>query len=213
VAFDGDADRMFLVDENGKLIGGDITTAMVAIALLEQRPKSTICYNLICSRSVPETILAHGGRPYRTPVGHSLIKKIMRAEDAIFGGEHSGHYYFRDNWYADSGLIAMLAVLSLLSKDDKPLSDVVEPLDNRFRSGEVNLKVEDKPAAITRVKSHFTEQGAATDEYDGLTVEFPDRWLNIRASNTEPLLRVNVEGDTEEAMTALRDEVLWVIGA
>ncbi len=202
VAFDGDADRMFLVDENGKLIGGDITTAMVAIALLEQQPKSTICYNLICSRSVPETILAHGGRPYRTPVGHSLIKKIMRAEDAIFGGEHSGHYYFRDNWYADSGLIAMLAVLSLLSAEAKPLSEVVEPIENRFRSGEVNLKVDDKPAAITRVKSHFTEQGAAIDEFDGLTVEFPDRWFNIRASNTEPLLRVNVEGDTEEAMTA-----------
>lgn len=213
VAFDGDADRMFLVDENGKLIGGDITTAMVAIALLEQQPKSTICYNLICSRSVPETILAHGGRPYRTPVGHSLIKKIMREEDAIFGGEHSGHYYFRDNWYADSGLIAMLAVLSLLSKGDKPLSKVVKPIENRFRSGEINLKVDDKPAAIARAKSHFTEQGAAIDEYDGLTIEFPDRWLNIRSSNTEPLLRVNVEGDTEAAMTELKDEVLWVIGA
>lgn len=213
VAFDGDADRMFLVDENGKLIGGDITTAMVAIALLEQHPKSTICYNLICSRSVPETILAHGGRPYRTPVGHSLIKRIMRAEDAIFGGEHSGHYYFRDNWYADSGLIAMLAVLSLLSADDKPLSEIVTPIESRFRSGEINLKVDDKPAAIARVKAHFTEKGGATDEYDGLTVEFPDRWFNLRASNTEPLLRVNVEGDTQDAMTALKDEVLWVIGS
>ncbi len=213
VAFDGDADRMFLVDENGKLIGGDITTAMVAIALLEQNPHSTICYNLICSRSVPETILAHGGRPYRTPVGHSLIKKIMRAEDAIFGGEHSGHYYFRDNWYADSGLIAMLAVLRLISKENKPLSEIVKPIENRFRSGEINLKVDDKPAAIARIKSHFIEQGAATDEFDGLTVEFPDRWLNIRASNTEPLLRVNVEGDTEPAMIQLRDDALRVIGA
>jgi phosphomannomutase len=161
---------------------------------------------------VPETILAHGGRPYRTPVGHSLIKKIMRAEDAIFGGEHSGHYYFRDNWYADSGLIAMLAVLTLLSKDDKPLSEVVKPIENRFRSGEINLKVEDKPAAIAHVKSHFIEQGAAADEFDGLTIEFPDRWFNIRASNTEPLLRVNVEGDTPEAMETLRDDVLRVIG-
>lgn len=212
VAFDGDADRMFLVDEQGQLIGGDITTAMVAIALLEQHPKSTICYNLICSRSVPETILAHGGRPFRTPVGHSLIKKIMRSEDAIFGGEHSGHYYFRDNWYADSGLTAMLAVLSLLSNGNKPLSEVVEPIDNRFRSGEINLKVEDKPAAISRVKSHFTEKGGAIDEFDGLTVEFPDRWFNLRASNTEPLLRVNVEGDSPEAMAELKDEVLWVIG-
>jgi len=137
----------------------------------------------------------------------------MRAEDAIFGGEHSGHYYFRDNWYADSGLIAMLAVLSLLSKENKPLSKVVEPLENRFRSGEINLKVADKPGAIARVKSHFAEKGGAIDEFDGLTVEFPDRWLNIRSSNTEPLLRVNVEGDTLEAMTELKDEVLWVIGA
>ena len=213
VAFDGDADRMFLVDERGQLIGGDITTAMVAIALLEQQPGSTICYNLICSRSTPETIVAHGGRPFRTPVGHSLIKKIMRDEDAIFGGEHSGHYYFRDNWYADSGLIAMLAVLSLMSKQNKPLSEIVEPIDTRFRSGEINLTVADKPVAIARVKSHFAKAGAAIDEYDGITVEFADRWFNLRASNTEPLLRVNVEGDTLEAMEQLRDEVLQVIQA
>lgn len=212
VAFDGDADRMFLVDEQGQLISGGTTTAMVAIALLEQNPGATICYNLICSRTVPETILAHGGRPYRTPVGHSLIKKIMRAEDAIFGGEHSGHYYFRDNWYAESGLIAMLAVLSLLSKDDTPLSEVVAPLENRFQSGEINLTVDDKPAAIARVKAYFLDKGAQADELDGLTIDYLDRWFNIRASNTEPLLRVNVEGDTQEAMEALRDEVLKVIG-
>lgn len=212
VAFDGDADRMFLVDEQGQLISGGTTTAMVAIALLEQNPGATICYNLICSRTVPETILAHGGRPYRTPVGHSLIKKIMRAEDAIFGGEHSGHYYFRDNWYAESGLIAMLAVLSLLSKDDTPLSEVVAPLENRFQSGEINLTVDDKPAAIARVKAYFLDKGAQADELDGLTIDYPDRWFNIRASNTEPLLRVNVEGDTKETMEALRDEVLKVIG-
>lgn len=212
VAFDGDADRMFLVDEKGQLVGGGITTAMVAVALLEQHPGSTICYSLICSRSVPETILAHGGRPYRTPVGHSLIKPIMRKEDAIFGGEHSGHFYFRDNWYADSGLIAMLTVLSLLSKDNKPLSEVVKPIENRFQSGEINLQVDDKPAAIERVKKHFVAQGATIDEYDGVTADFPDRWFNIRASNTEPLLRVNVEGDTKQAMETLRDEVLKVIG-
>jgi len=212
VAFDGDADRMFLVDEQGQLISGGTTTAMVAIALLEQNPGATICYNLICSRTVPETILAHGGRPYRTPVGHSLIKKIMRTEDAIFGGEHSGHYYFRDNWYAESGLIAMLAVLSLLSKDNKPLSEVVAPLENRFQSGEINLTVDDKPATIAKVKAYFLDKGAQADELDGLTIDYPDRWFNIRASNTEPLLRVNVEGDTKEAMEALRDEVLQVIG-
>ncbi len=211
VAFDGDADRMFLVDEWGELVGGDITTAMVAISLLEREPGAAICYNLICSRSVPETIAAHGGRPIRTPVGHSLIKKIMREEDAVFGGEHSGHYYFRDNWYADSGLIAMLNVLQLISKADKPLSEVVAPLDTRVRSGEINLEVSDKPAAIDRVKKHFISAGAEIDEFDGVTAGFPDRWLNIRASNTEPLLRVNVEGDTRAAMEALRDEVLQVI--
>ncbi len=211
VAFDGDADRMFLVDEQGALVGGDLTTAMVAISILEREPGSAICYNLICSRSVPETISAHGGRPIRTPVGHSLIKKIMRQEDAVFGGEHSGHYYFRDNWYADSGLIAMLSVLQLMSKAGKPLSEVIAPIDTRVRSGEINLQVENKPAAIDRVKEHFTAQGASIDEFDGVTVGFPEAWLNIRASNTEPLLRVNVEGDTTEAMESLRDDVLSVI--
>ncbi|CAN5862339.1 phosphomannomutase/phosphoglucomutase [soil metagenome] len=211
VAFDGDADRMFLVDEKGGLVGGDITTSMVAISLLERNPGAAICYNLICSRSVPETIAAHGGRPVRTPVGHSLIKKIMREEDAVFGGEHSGHYYFRDNWYADSGLIAMLNVLQLVSKAGKTLSEVVVPLDPRVRSGEINLEVEDKTAAIDRVKKHFSSAGAEIDEFDGITAGFPDSWLNIRASNTEPLLRVNVEGDTQAAMEALRDEVLKVL--
>lgn len=212
VAFDGDADRMFLVDEQGNLIGGDITTAMVAISLLEQEPGAAICYNLICSRSVPETIAAHGGRPIRTPVGHSLIKKIMREEDAIFGGEHSGHYYFRDNWYADSGLIAMLNVLKLMSRNDKKLSEIVAPLDTRVRSGEINLEIDDKIAAIASVREHFSSAGADIDEYDGLTVGFPDRWLNIRASNTEPLLRVNVEGDNAGAMDALKSEVLTALG-
>ncbi|MBX3071460.1 MAG: phosphomannomutase/phosphoglucomutase [Thermomicrobiales bacterium] len=211
VAFDGDADRMFLVDEQGKLIGGDITTAMVAISILESDPGAAICYNLICSRSVPETIAAHGGRPVRTPVGHSLIKKIMREEDAVFGGEHSGHYYFRDNWYADSGLFAMLRVLQLMSSAGKPLSEVAGPIDTRIRSGEINLEIEDKPAAIDRVKRYYEDAGAEIDEFDGLTVQQSDRWLNIRASNTEPLLRVNVEGDTNEAMESLRDEVLSII--
>ncbi|MGD9712912.1 MAG: phosphomannomutase/phosphoglucomutase, partial [Thermomicrobiales bacterium] len=211
VAFDGDADRMFLVDETGSLIGGDITTAMVAIPILERQPGAAICYNLICSRSVPETISAHGGRPIRTPVGHSLIKKIMRDEDAVFGGEHSGHFYFRDNWYADSGLSAMLNVLQLMSKAGKPLSEVAAPIDTRVRSGEINLEITDKPGAIERVKRAFEDAGAATDTFDGLTVAFNDRWLNIRASNTEPLLRVNVEGDTREAMESLRDEALEII--
>ncbi len=212
VAFDGDADRMFLVDEKGELIGGDITTSMVSIPLLNRNPGAAICYNLICSKSVPETILAHGGRPVRTPVGHSLIKNIMRREDALFGGEHSGHYYFRDNWYADSGLIAMLNVLLLLSAENKPLSEIAAPLDTWTRSGEINMTVTDKAAAVDAVRTHFRDTNAEIDEFDGVTVDFGERWLNIRGSNTEPLLRVNVEGKTRAQMESLRDEVLAVLG-
>ena len=212
VAFDGDADRMFLVDEKGNLIGGDITTSMVSIPLLERNPGAAICYNLICSKSVPETILAHGGRPVRTPVGHSLIKNIMRREDALFGGEHSGHYYFRDNWYADSGLIAMLNVLLLLSAENKPLSEIAAPLDTWTRSGEINMTVTDKAAAVDAIRTHFRDSGAEIDEFDGVTVDFGERWLNIRGSNTEPLLRVNVEGKTPALMESLRDDVLAVLG-
>jgi phosphomannomutase len=210
-AFDGDADRVFVVDERGQRIGGDMVTAMVAIAMLRQHPGAAICYNLICSRSVPETITRYGGRPVRTPVGHSLIKKIMREEDAVFGGEHSGHFYFRDNWYADSGMIALLTILQLVSEAGQPLSDVLRPLDTRFRSGEINLKVDDKPAAIARVEATFRAQGAEIDRLDGITVNFPTWWFNVRASNTEPLLRVNVEADTPEELDRGTKEVLSLI--
>jgi phosphomannomutase len=208
VAFDGDADRMFLIDEQGRAIGGDMVTAMVAVALLKQHPGAGICYNLICSRSVPETILAHGGRPIRTPVGHSLIKKIMRAEDAIFGGEHSGHFYFRDNWYADSGLLAMLTSLVLVSESGKKVSEVIAPLDNRFRSGEINTTVKDAKAILAAVKSDFGAEGWEIDEFDGLTVSKPDRWFNMRASNTEPLLRLNAEADDPQTLADLTEDVL-----
>jgi phosphomannomutase len=213
VAFDGDADRMFLVDENGQAIGGDMVTAMVAVALLKHHTGAAICYNLICSKSVPEVIEANGGRPVRTPVGHSLIKKIMREEDAIFGGEHSGHFYFRDNWYADSGLIAMLTCLQLISEQGKPVSQVIAPFDTRVRSGEINMTVSDGSRIMAAVESHYRGAGAEVDKLDGVTVSFPDRWFSLRASNTEPLLRLNVEGDTEAAMTALRDEVQNMIAA
>ena len=208
VAFDGDADRMFLIDEKGGAVGGDLVTAMVAVALLKQHPGAAICYNLICSRSVPETIAAHGGRPVRTPVGHSLIKKIMREEDAIFGGEHSGHFYFRDNWYADSGLLAMLTTLVLLSESGKTVSEVLAPLDTRVRSGEINTKVADAAAIMAAVETDYAAKGGTIDHLDGLTVEFPDRWFSLRASNTEPLLRLNVEADTPERLKALTDELL-----
>ncbi|MEA2582612.1 MAG: phosphomannomutase [Thermomicrobiales bacterium] len=210
-AFDGDADRVFVIDERGQRIGGDMVTAMVAIAMLEKYPGAAICYNLICSESVPEIIEAHGGRPIRTPVGHSLIKKIMREEDAVFGGEHSGHFYFRDNWYADSGMIALLTVLQLVSESGQTLSDILRPLDTRVRTGELNFKVEDKTAALDRIESTFRAQGATIDRLDGVTVKFADWWVNVRPSNTEPLLRVNAEADTPERLEQITKGVLSLI--
>jgi phosphomannomutase len=193
VAFDGDADRMFLIDEHGAFIGGDMVTAMVSQVLLAKHPGSAVVYNLICSRSVPEMIEACGGIPIRSRVGHSFIKALMREHDAIFGGEHSGHFYFRDNWYADSGLIAFLTVLELLSREGKTLSETLRPIDTRARAGELNFEVKDQQAALERVRIHFSD--AEFDELDGLTVGYPDWWFNIRASNTQPLLRLNVEVD------------------
>jgi phosphomannomutase len=213
IAFDGDADRMFLIDEQGRAIGGDMVTAMVAIALLRKHPGSAICYNLICSRSVPETIEEHGGRPIRTPVGHSLIKKIMRDEDAIFGGEHSGHFYFRDNWYADSGLIAALTVLQLISDEGKPLSEVIGPIDTRFRSGEINTRVADAKQVMADVEKRYAAEGATIDHLDGVTIGFPDWWFNLRASNTEPLLRLNAEAETPELLATKTAEVRSMIPA
>jgi phosphomannomutase len=213
IAFDGDADRMFLIDEKGRAVGGDMVTAMVAIALLKKNPGAAICYNLICSHAVPEIIAAHGGRPIRTPVGHSLIKKIMREEDAVFGGEHSGHFYFRDNWYADSGIIAALTVLELVSEQGKPVSEVLAPLDTRYRSGEINTRVSDAKAVIAAVEGKFTEEGGSVDHLDGTTIEFPDWWFSLRSSNTEPLLRLNVEADTPELLAMKTAEVRALIPA
>lgn len=213
IAFDGDADRMFLIDEQGRAVGGDMVTAMVAIALLKKHPGAAVCYNLICSRSVPEVITAHGGRPVRTPVGHSLIKKIMRKEDAIFGGEHSGHFYFRDNWYADSGVIAALTVLELVSAQGKPISEVLRPLDTRFRSGEINTRVADARAVMATVEAHFAREGGTVDHLDGVTVDFPDWWFSLRASNTEPLLRLNVEADTPDLLASKTADVRSLIPA
>jgi phosphomannomutase len=211
VAFDGDADRMFLIDEKGAFIGGDMTTAMVATQMLRNNPGSAIVYNLICSRSVPETITNMGGRPIRSRVGHSFIKALMRDEDAIFGGEHSGHFYFRDNWYADSGMIALLTVLQLVSDEGQPLSDVLGPIDTRVRSGEINSEVPDVDATMKLVEETFTAQGAEIDHLDGLTVEFPTWWFNLRASNTQPLLRLNVEADTPAELDSRKAEVLALI--
>ncbi|MEA2665733.1 MAG: phosphomannomutase [Candidatus Eremiobacteraeota bacterium] len=208
-AFDGDADRMFIVDEQGGFPDGSIVTAAVGVATLKKYPGSKILYNLICSRSVPEAVLAHGGIPVRSQVGHSLIKPQMREENIPFGGEHSGHFYFRENWFADSGMIALLQCLDLFSEIDGPITKAIEPYNRRFRSGEINTKVADADAKVRAIQEHFKD--AEIDHLDGVTVEYPDWWLNVRKSNTEPLLRLNVEGDTRELMEKHRDEALALI--
>ncbi|MEW5873969.1 MAG: phosphomannomutase/phosphoglucomutase [Candidatus Zixiibacteriota bacterium] len=198
VAFDGDADRMFLVDETGKPLGGDIVTMLVAKSLLRKKPGATILYNLICSRAVPELIEREGGRPLRTPVGHSLIKPIMKKEGALFGGEHSGHFYFQDNWYADSGLIAMLMALEVLSEEKKPLSELVSTIDPYFRSGEINVRVRNIPKTLEKIVDKHPE--SRPDYTDGVTFAFEHWWFNARPSNTEPLLRLNIEADSAELL-------------
>ncbi len=209
VAFDGDADRMFIVDEKGRIVDGSTVTALVALNTLKRYPRSKILYNLICSRSVPELIARAGGIPVRSKVGHSIIKKAMREEDIVFGGEHSGHFYFRDNWYADSGMIALMQCLEVFSEADAPVSTVIAPIDTRFRSGEINTHVNDVAAKLAQIEAAHT--GAEIDHLDGVTVSYPHWWMNVRPSNTEPLLRLNVEGDTKELMERHRDEALALI--
>lgn len=198
VAFDGDADRVFLLDERGQFISGDMVTALAAQQLLAKHPGSAVVYNLICSRTVPEVILAAGGVPVRARVGHSFIKALMRERDAIFGGEHSGHFYFRDNWYADSGLIALLTILELLSHAQTSLSRFLAPIDTRHRSGELNFEVADPQAIMQRVAEHFAD--GEVDRLDGLTIGYIDWWFNLRPSNTQPLLRLNIETDGADAL-------------
>ena len=211
VAFDGDADRMFLIDEKGRFVGGDIVTAVVAARMLERFPGSAIVYNLICSRSVPETIERLGGRPLRSRVGHSYIKALMRDEDAVFGGEHSGHFYFRDLWYADSGMLALLTTLELVSRAGASLSEVIAPIDTRARSGEINSEVRDPAATMAVVERFFADRGAEIDHLDGVTANFPDWWFNLRSSNTQPLLRLNVEVDDAAMLAARVDAVLALV--
>lgn len=209
VAFDGDADRMFLVDGRGHPLGGDMVTAMVAKSLLEKNPGETILYNLICSKAVPKLIESMGGRPIRTRVGHALIKPLMKKHNAVFGGEHSGHFYFRDNWFADSGLIALLVCLELISDDGRPLDELIKQIDPYVRSGEINSRVDDVTAKIEEVAAGFTD--GEQDRLDGLTVSFDDFWFNLRPSNTEPLLRLNIEADNEQILNQRKDELLKII--
>jgi phosphomannomutase len=210
-AFDGDADRMFPVDEHGDLVDGSMVTAMVTNSLLKKHPGSTILYNLIVSKSVPELIEQLGGKGLRTRVGHSFIKAKMREANGIFGGEHSGHFYFRENWFADSGLIALLIMLELVSVENKPLSAIIKPLDHWVRSGEINSTVKDTKASILALKEHFGSTATSIDDLDGLTFDYGDWWFNVRPSNTEPLLRLNLEAKNTSLLEQKRDEVLAFI--
>ena len=208
-AFDGDADRVFLVDEGANPLGGDMVTALVAKSLLRKEKGAAILYNLICSKAVPEVIKTEGGKPIRTRVGHALIKPLMKKHNAVFGGEHSGHFYFRNNWFADSGLIALVVCLELISEENRPLSALVESIDTYVRSGEINSRLENIPQRLSQIESRYS--GGKIDHLDGLTVDFGEWWFNLRPSNTEPLLRLNVEAASKEMLDQKTAELLKLI--
>src|SRR4051794_25194786 len=209
LAFDGDADRVFLVDETGRGVSGSLTTALLAKGILAKSPGETILHNCICSKAVPEVVRECGGTPVRTKVGHSFIKQVMLETGAVFGGEHSAHYYFRDNFRADSGLIASLIVLEQLSVSGQPLSALLAPIDRYAASGEINSTVDDPAAVIEKVAAAYADLGQ--DRLDGLTVDSGSWWFNLRPSNTEPLLRLNLEAPTREECEARTEDVLAIV--
>ncbi|MPY94179.1 MAG: phosphomannomutase/phosphoglucomutase [Acidimicrobiia bacterium] len=209
LAFDGDADRVFLVDERAEPLSGSLTTAIVAAGVLDKHPGATIIHNLICSKAVPEVVAERGGTPVRTRVGHSFIKAVMAETGAVFGGEHSGHYYFEDNWRADSGLIATMVVLEQLCRAGVPLSELRKPFERYATSGELNTEVADQQGVIEKVAATFAD--ASQDRLDGLTVDFGDWWFNLRPSNTEPLLRLNLEAGDEAEVARRVAEVRAVM--
>jgi phosphomannomutase len=213
LAFDGDADRVFVVDERGEPVSPSAITALVAVRELAKGRGTTIIHNLITSHAVPEIVREHGGEPVRTRVGHSFIKAEMARTDAVFGGEHSAHYYFRDFWRADTGMLAALHVLAALGEQSRPLSELAAAYHRYAASGEINSTVEDAQARTAEVRKAFEEEdGVRFDELDGLTVQLADgAWFNLRASNTEPLLRLNVEAPDERRMAEIRDRVLEMV--
>ncbi|MSO85971.1 MAG: phosphomannomutase/phosphoglucomutase [Acidimicrobiia bacterium] len=206
LAFDGDADRVFLVDDQGQALSGSLTTAIVAAGVLEKNPGATILHNCICSKAVAEVVRERGGIPVRTRVGHSFIKSVMAETGAAFGGEHSAHYYFRDNYRADSGSIAALVVLEQLAQAGVPLSELRQPFDRYAASGEINTVVADAHAVIARVAAHYPVDHQ--DHLDGLTVDQGSWWFNLRPSNTEPLLRLNLEAPDQASCAVRVAEVL-----
>jgi phosphomannomutase len=209
LAFDGDADRVVLVDDRGRPVSGSVTTAILAAGILARHPGEKVVHNLICSKAVPEVVRESGGVPVRTRVGHSFIKQVMAETGAVFGGEHSAHYYFRDNFRADSGIIAAMLVLEQLSRSGRPLSELRVPFERYGASGEVNTRVSDPGAVIERVAAAFLD--ANQDRLDGLTVDLGDWWFNLRPSNTEPLLRLNLEAADAPACAAHTEEVLALV--
>jgi phosphomannomutase len=211
LAFDGDADRVFLVDEKAQLVSGSVTTAMVAAALLRDHPGATILHNVICSKTVAEVVTEGGGVAVRTRVGHSFIKQVMAETGAVFGGEHSGHYYFRENYRADSGIVAALIVLGLLSEANVPLSEFARPFQRYADSGEINTLVSDPTYVVAQLAKRAEVAGASVDFLDGVTVDHGTWWYNVRPSNTEPLLRLNVEANTPGECEQHVDEVLTMI--
>ncbi len=210
LAFDGDADRCFLIDENGDLVNPSALTGLIAVRELKANPGATIIYNLISSRAVAEVISENGGIALRSRVGHSYIKTLMAESGAVFGGEHSGHFYFGDFWRADSGMLAALYALAELMATSKSLSNLLDPYNRYFSSGEINSKVKDAGKSIKLVKEKYQDK-YQVDELDGLTVTAENWWFNLRPSNTEPLLRLNVEADTQKQMAEIRDTVLNLI--
>lgn len=212
LAFDGDADRCFVVDERGEIVNPSVLTALIAARELAGEPGATVIHNLITSRAVPELIKSHGGTPVRTRVGHSFIKAKMAETNAVFGGEHSGHFYFRDFWFADSGMLAALHTLAALGHDERPLSALLGEFSRYVASGEINSEVHDQAAATAEVRAEYSKRaGLTVDELDGLTISAEDWWFNLRPSNTEPLLRLNVEAASEAEMAAIRDQVLGLV--
>ncbi len=210
LAFDGDADRCFLIDEKGAIVTPSTLTGLIAVRELKRKPGSPIIYNLISSKAVPEVVNEHGGTAIRSRVGHSFIKAMMAETGAIFGGEHSGHFYFADFWKADSGMLAALFALAELSSSDKPLSELLEPYNRYVVSGEINTRVADTEKSLHIIRESF-KQDYSIDELDGVTVTADEWWFNVRPSNTEPLLRLNVEADNKATMQKVRDKVLDLI--
>ena len=213
LAFDGDADRVYLVDNNGDSVSASDMGAMVAKSVLQKNPNSKIIHNVVCGRVVPETIKKYSGTPIETKVGHSIIKPIMREEEAVFGTEHSGHFYFKDMYFADSGLLAALYVLELISNQNQKLSEALEEFRVYFAIAETNSEVGDKDEVLDRIIKRYKNNSEVISykDFDGIRVDFKDWWFNVRPSNTEPLLRLNLEAASKELMEQKRAEILGII--